>query len=505
MNFLKDKKHRFKILFALLLSLFLAGCTSFLEGPQVSVSRTGIDGNQTSNAIPAGTDPENHVLGRKEHARIISSFGGVYRNRKIEIMVAQIAGKLLRAANIGNSSYNVTLLDSPEVNAFALPGGYIYVTRGVLALANDQSELAAVLAHEISHVVLRHARERTNRTKTSEIVDRVITGVLGGDADTDQGASRSRLSLAAFSQSQELAADKQGVLIAARAGFDPFAAGRLLNSMARFAQLDVEGYEEGDDFLSTHPSTPDRIQKTLEIANSFNDSKFANSGGKSLDRTKYLKAIDGLSFGQSGSQGAVIGQKFVHRNLKFTFKVPKRYSLQNSKTAVVAVAGESEALRFDSAQVPVSMSLVEYLSTGWIVGLDPESVKELKNNDIEMANIEMAMGKAKTQAWEFIIYVIRFNGEVYRFIFAAKKDSAEFRKAAQDVAQSFRKITARDIAQIQNNYIKIITAEAGDDIDDLSKKMIGQENSDGLFLVLNNLYLRDPIIANQQYKIVRVK
>ncbi len=500
MNFLKDKKYRFKILLALLLSLFLAGCTAFLDGSQVSVSRTGADENQTSNVVPAGTDPENYVAGRKEHARIIASFGGVYQNRKIEIMVAQIAGKLLRAADIGNSSYNVTLLDSPEINAFALPGGYIYVTRGILALANDQSELAAVLAHEISHVVLRHARERTNRTKTSEIVDRVITGVLGGDADTDQGASRSRLSLAAFSQSQELAADKQGVLIAARAGFDPFAAGRLLNSMARFAQLDVEGYEEGDDFLSTHPSTPDRIQKTLEIANSFNDSGLFNSDGKLLDRAKYLKAIDGLSFGQSGSQGAVIGQKFVHRNLKFTFKVPKRYSLQNSKTAVVAVAGESEALRFDSAQVPISMSLVDYLNTGWIVGFDPKSVKELKNNDVEMA-----MGRAKTQAWEFIIYVIRFNGEVYRFIFAAKKNSAEFIKAAQDVAQSFRRITARDIAQIQNNYIKIITAKAGDDIDALSKKMTGQANSDALFMVLNNLYLRDPIIANQQYKIVRVK
>src|SRR6185295_2957701 len=105
---------------------------------------------------------------------------------------------------------------------------YIYVTRGILALANDESELAAVLAHEIAHVVLKHARARTNRIKTTEIVDKVVTGVFGADPSADQIASKAKVSLAAFSQAQELAADKKGIEIAGAAGFDPFAASRFL-------------------------------------------------------------------------------------------------------------------------------------------------------------------------------------------------------------------------------------------------------------------------------------
>src|SRR5690606_31590272 len=107
-----------------------------------------------------------------------------------------------------------------------LPGGFVYVTRGILALANDMSELAAVLAHEIAHVALRHARARSNRVRTSEIVDRVVTGILGGVIDPQQTAERTRQSLAAFNQAQELEADREGIKIAARAGYDPHAAAR---------------------------------------------------------------------------------------------------------------------------------------------------------------------------------------------------------------------------------------------------------------------------------------
>ena len=120
-----------------------------------------------------------------------------------------------------------------------------------------------MLAHEIAHVTLKHARARTNRVRTSEIVDKVVTGVFGGDLTTDQTAARSRLSLAAFSQQQELAADKEGIRVAGRAGYDPHAAARFLSAMGRFAALAGDTGDQGDDFLSSHPSTPDRIEKAI--------------------------------------------------------------------------------------------------------------------------------------------------------------------------------------------------------------------------------------------------
>jgi len=484
-------KNLIRFVFALAMVFALSACTSFLMGPDVNVVRTGDNAEQgdvKSN--------KNTIVGQSEHAKIIATYGGIYRNRKIEIMVARIAGKLLSEARIGSSKYTVTLLDSPEINAFALPGGYIYVSRGILALANDESELAAVLAHEISHVILRHARARSNRVQTSEIVDRVITSVLGGDSETDQAVSRSRLSLAAFSQAQELAADKQGVLIAARAGYDPNAAARLLNSMGRFSALDSEQADGGgDDFLSTHPSTPDRIERVANSARAFD-----GRGNQYTGRAQYLKAVAGLIYGESGQQGAIIGRKFVHPSLKFTFSVPKRFSLQISPVAVVAVAGENEAVRFDSVQVPKSMLLSDYLLSGWIEGLDEKSIKVEKNN-----NIEMARGEARNDQWVFIVAVVRFNGEVYRFIFAAKKTSVSFRKAANDILKSFREINAKDVRQIKKNIIRIIVAKNGDSLVNFAKKMDLDKNSQQVFFVLNELYQGDPIIVGRQYKIVKAQ
>src|SRR5690606_16577754 len=129
--------------------LALSGCTS-LTGTNIAVSQTG--DNPAPTVAPEGADPDDVVIGRREHPRIIAAYGGVYSDRPAEIMVARIVSRLLAAANQPNAKFQVTILDSSEVNAFALPGGYIYVTRGILALASDTSELAAVLAHEIAHV-----------------------------------------------------------------------------------------------------------------------------------------------------------------------------------------------------------------------------------------------------------------------------------------------------------------------------------------------------------------
>lgn len=473
------------------LVLALAGCTRLFGDGDIAVSRTGANPQPATRAVPEGTDPEDEVIGRREHPKIIAAYGGVYSDRQAEIMVARIAGKLLTAARQANTNFTVTILDTPDVNAFALPGGYIYVTRGILALANDSSELAAVLAHEIAHVTLRHARERNNRTRTSEIVDRVITGIFGGDLETDQTAARSRVSLAAFNQAQELAADKEGVIIAGQAGYDPHAAARFLAAMGRFADLSAKT-DSGDDFLSSHPSTPDRIQKAIESARSF-----GAPGIGTQDRETYLKAIEGIRFGDSESQGAIIGQQFVHPVLKFTFAVPEGYSLQNSAAAVVAVAGDGEAMRFDTAEVPESMALGDYLKSGWVAGLDPDSVTTSRNGEIDIAS-----GTAKTDQWFFRVAVVRHDGEVYRFIFAAKTDTTRFARAAEQTVNSFRPTTDKDVAQIRNTVVRLVTAGANDTIETLIAKMGNLANRRELFLVLNNLLTGDPIEPGQIYKVV---
>jgi predicted Zn-dependent protease len=470
----------------------LAGCTGVL-GPGVSVSTTG---DNMAPLVSETGDPEDDLIGARENPRIVAEFGGIYSNRAAEIMLAQIVGKLLAAADQPNTRFTVTILDSAEVNAFALPGGYIYVTRGILALANDQSELAAVLAHEIAHVVLKHARARTNRIKTTEIVDKVVTGVFGGDPATDQASSRAKVSLAAFSQAQELGADKEGILIAGKAGYDPHAAARFLAAMGRFAQFSSGDADQGDDFLSSHPSTPDRIQKAIENARSF----FGAPGIGTQARAEYMTAIGGLMFGDSPNQGAVVGRKFVHPGLKFTFTVPANYTLQISKGAVVGVAGDGEAVRFDSAEVPASMPLADYLKSGWIAGLRPETIKTGAQNGFDTAS-----GIAATNQWNFRVEVVRFQGRVYRFIFAARIDSELFARAATETLKSFRATTAADLKQVRSLSIATVAAGAVDSADSLARRMSGVPNGANLFYVLNNLYPGDPVTPGASYKVVVAK
>lgn len=466
----------------------LAGCTSL--GSNVSVSQTGENGVP---AVPDGTEPEDAVIGRREHPRIIAAYGGVYEDRPAEIMLAGVVSGLLAAADQPNQRFTITILDSSEVNAFALPGGYVYVTRGILALASDASELAGVLSHEIAHVTLKHARARTNRMRTSAIVDRVVTGVFGGNVETDQTSNQSRVSLAAFSQQQELDADKEGVRIAGKAGFDPLASARFLSVMGRFAQFSAGDAAQADDFLSSHPGTPNRIQKAQAAAVDFFGAGTAGETG----RDNYLQSVDGMLFGESPQNGAIVGRRFIHPTLKFTFTVPQGYTLQNSKNAVVGVAGDGEAVRFDSAEVPATMPLDDYLKSGWIAGLDASSVQKASHNGIEMAT-----GIAVTDLWHFRVSVARFEGEVYRFIFAAKEDSSRFGQGATETLQSFRPAKAADLSQIRKVSLKVVTARAGDTADSLARQMQNLTRGTGLFYILNNLYPGDPVTPGQKYKVV---
>lgn len=480
------KVWRLGMLTAMLLAL--SACTSL--GPGVSVARTG--DNPAPTVVPEGTDPNDDVLGRREHPRIIAAYGGVYEDRQAEIMVARIVGRLLAAANQPNVQFQVTILDTSEVNAFALPGGYIYVTRGILALASDTSELAAVLAHEIAHVTLRHARARTDKTRNTQIVDRVVTGIFGGDTSTDATANRTREQLAAFSQNQELQADAEGIKFAGKAGYDAQAAARFLGVMSRFAAFSA-GNKADDGFLSSHPSTPSRIQ----TASSQAQSLFGSSSAGETDREGYLSAISGLTFGDSPAQGSIIGQRFIHPASKFTFTVPQGYALQNSQSAVVGVAGDGEAVRFDSAVVQPELALTDYLKSGWIAGLKAETVQSHSFNGIDMAS-----GLAQTDQWFFRVSVMRLDGEVYRFIFAAKSDSNRFADGANQTLQSFRRTNANDLSQISQLAIRLVTANAGETADMMAARMANIGGGRDLFYIINNLYPGDPLVAGARYKIV---
>src|ERR1700733_13664390 len=214
-----------------------------------------------SSAKPARAVAQSPAADR-EHERILASYGGSYDDPKLEALIGQTVDRLVAASDRPDQAYKVTILNSGAVNAFALPTGQLYVTRGLVALACDTSELSSVLSHEMAHVLAKHAAIREDQARQAAGVTRVVTD-MGSDPDlTALALAKTKLTIASFSRAQEFEADNIGVGISARAHFDPYGASRFLTAMERNADLKA-GRSSVDprteDFLSSHPATPERV------------------------------------------------------------------------------------------------------------------------------------------------------------------------------------------------------------------------------------------------------
>ena len=469
---------------------FLAGCSSVM-GPGVQVSQTG---DNMAPLVSETGDPEDDIIGARENPKIVASYGGIYSDRPAEILLAQIVSKLLAAADQPNTRFAVTILDSAEVNAFALPGGYIYVTRGILALANDESELAAVLAHEIAHVVLKHARARTNRIRTTELVDKVVTDVFGADVSTDQSSNKAKLSLAAFSQAQELAADKEGILIAGKAGFDPHAAARFLGAMGRFAQYSAGDAEQADDFLSLASLDP---------------------GPHSEGDGKCACVLRGTGDRRAGPQRLHGGDRWSGVRRQPEPGSDQRPALHPSGPQIhlhgadrlyaadLARRGRGRCGRWRSGTVRQRRGAVEHgaqrLSQ---VGLD-RGVEARHDPDAELQRVRHGIGCRSDRSVEFP----RAGGAVpgpASIASSLRRGSTAscLRAAPRKRSRASGLQRPRTSVRCIRSVCRTLTAGPVDSADSLSRRMGAIPDAKNLFYILNNLYPGDPVVAGQQYKVV---
>ncbi|MTH96920.1 metalloprotease [Roseibium sp. RKSG952] len=435
-------------------------------------------------------------IGAREHPRVVATYGGVYKDPNAEKAVASVVGRLVAASDDPAQSYRITILNSPAINAFALPGGYLYVTRGLLALANDTSELAAVIAHEMAHVTANHAIERQQRAEARELADRIITNVVQDSEKAREAIISSKMSFARFSQVQELQADAVGVRTLAKAGYDPYAAGRFLKSMAAYSEFQTaqDKASAAPDFLSSHPSTPERLTLAVKSAR-----RFGAPGIGERDRERYLSRINGMLFGDDPLEGFVRGRSFLHKALGIGFTVPNGYILENTPEAVLASSGDGTAMRFDGADLSRYDSLTDYMNAGWINGLLPQSVRTTTIN-----GMPAVVGAAITQGWSFRIAVIRIGRTGYRFIFASRAPNDAFEAQFRQTIDSFRQLTPTERARLRSLRIKVVLTERGDTPQKLAVGMSGVEPSRRLqfFSILNGLDPNKPIPPGTAVKLV---
>ena len=460
------------------ISLLMSGC--FFSGPVRKVS------------LP---NPPKQVQPPRDHQRILASYGGAYHDARLEAVVARIVTRLSAASGKPELRYKVTILNSPAVNAFALPNGQLYVTRGLIALANDTAELASVLAHEMVHVMARHAAIRENQAYQAAITNRDTSDVL---ADPYMGAlalAKSKIALATFSRAQEFEADSIGIGIAARAGFDPEGAARFLTSLDRNVHLKPnDGRTDPHllDFVS-HPANPERVDNAQAYAR-----QQRPADGNERDRHAYLANLDGLLYGDDPNQGFVRGRRFMHPKFGFTFTAPEGFVLENTAQAVLGrKAGGSQTLRLDVVRVPAEQPLVNYLASGWIENIDQASIGEVTVNGFPAVT-----ATARGEQWSFRVYLVRFGIEVYRVIFAAKEESPEIDRVFRDSFNTFRHMRLAEIETTKPLRLAVVTVGSDDTVERLASRMAIADRPIEHFRVINGLAPGQTVNPGDRVKIV---
>lgn len=447
-------------------------------------------------------------VGAEEHPKILAEFGGVYEEKpNLNAYVTQLGNTVAKNAERNDVEYTFTVLNTEEINAFALPGGYVYITRGLLTLANNEAEVAGVLGHEIGHVNARHTAERQGQQQTAQIgaaVAQILGQIVGGDTGGQlAGAAANEIGadyLGHYSQQQEFEADSLGVRYLTKAQYDPQAMASFLESLNNETHLEakIAGNEAAADAYSmkqSHPRTPDRVQRAIAEAS-------VPVEGAMVNRDRLLQQIDGMAWGPDPRDGVIKGTTFIHPGLKFAFDAPTGMKLQNSPNAVVGQS-DNAAMIFDLAPAAPSGALTQYVTSEWQEGAKVSDVQSFQVNGMEAAT-GIAKGTIGDTPVAIRMVAIRQSAKVvYRFLYATPPSSFNtMDKKFIASAQSFREIGAEEASGYAPKRIRVVTVKEGDTVASLSQQMQVDDDPADWFQVLNHLAANAPLQPGQKVKLV---
>jgi predicted Zn-dependent protease len=397
-------------------------------------------------------------------------------------------------------TYRFFILDTPRVNAFALPGGYVFVTRGLLALANSEDELAGVLAHEVGHIAGRHLAERYSQRILASVGAAALAVTLGStDASQALGIGADLLSVQ-YSRDQETEADRLGVRYLSKAGYDPLAMAHFLENMDRYEKLESQVSGNGDpglsDFFSTHPQTSDRVAQATADAATY-------AGPKPERRDAYLKQIDGLLYGDSVEQGLIRDNSFYHPGMNVTFTAPDGFTLINTSDKVIARGPDGGLMLFDGAANTDRHDIATYLEKDWLADEKAGPVEQMTIGGHPAAS---AAFNAKVNGHDMKIRLVAVQwapDRVFRFQIAMKRDApAAIVDALKRSTFSLRTLTDAEKASIRAYRVAVMEAAPGDTVDSFAARMAPRGFAATRFRVLNGLSMADRIVPGHGYKVI---
>ncbi len=487
---MKSKKIAARLVAVSALALSLASCAT---GPIPSASTP--------------ITPAEAQQGAEYHPQLLSQFGGAMDGRHADY-VEQVGKNIAVQSGLAGArdSFTVSLLNSPVNNAFAVPGGYIYTTRQLVTLMNNEAELAAVLGHEVGHVAARHSQRRQRNAQRNSILG--VLGAIGssillGDTGLADTVSRgflqgSQLLTLSYSRSQETQADELGIQYLTSAGYDPRAMGTVLASLAAQNNLDarLQGRENATapEWASTHPNSAERVRTAL--------AKAEGLGGSVTNRDTFLTRIDGLLYADDPEQGVIEGSRFIHPELMLTFTAPQGFYMVNS-TRAVAINGQSGQAQLSLA--PYNGDLSSYVRQQFAAlggeqqQLAPQSLERTTVNGLPAAFGQARVNNGQQQV-DVTVFAYEFsNDRAYHFAAITPAGRAN---TFGSMFQSMRRISQSEAAQVIPRRIDVVTVQRGDTVASLARRMAYDNGQIDRFRVLNALGPNEDLRVGQQVKLV---
>lgn len=403
------------------------------------------------------SEAEEIAISREQDVEIRREMG-VYDDPALQRYVGDLGQRLAALSHRPHLPWTFTVLDSPAVNAFALPGGYIYITRGILAYLDDEAELAGVLGHEIAHVTARHAAQAYTRQAQANLGLTVLSiFVPSTQPFTDLGAAGLGVLFLRNSREAELEADGLGAAYAAKGGWDPRGVPRFLKTLSRVAELSERGVP---NWLSTHPDPGSRVER-VQAAVAAAEAPDATA----RNHEPYLDRLDGLAFGDSAKDGIVRGHVFLHPLLRLGVEFPDGWDLTNTADAVMArEPGTEHYMVLQGVDQPRGLTMEEVaLGEMREAGYRVVESRADRLNGLD-AHVGLYRGRA-SQVGRVLMRAahVRLARQVYVVAgFAAEPEFPAIDRPVSAAIASFRELSRREADDIRPNKVAFHVVRAGD-------------------------------------------
>jgi predicted Zn-dependent protease len=465
----------------------------------------------TTPSVPKPFSATEKSEGAKYHPEILKEFGGSMDSPQTGYVV-KVGKNIAVQSGLGNaeSDFTVTLLNSSANNAFAIPGGYVYITRQLVALCNSEAEMAGVLGHEVGHTAARHSKKRQKQSTIANIlgVGGTILGAVLGDSGGLLGAvggglkqysgTLAQIFSLKYSRGQEEEADDLGIRYLSKAGYDPSALSAMLNSLALQTSVDARAAGMADgrvpEWASTHPDPAKRVVRAATGAKAYPVSTVRKAD-------THFAAINGMLYGDDPAQGVVEGQDFLHPDIKMKFTAPTGFGLQNGTDAISINGTSGKAIftqgNFTGDRQAYVVAAVKSVS-GEGQAIPVGNISQTTVNGIP-AFYSTAVVNTQQGQREVSVFAYEWGGNVgYHFVTISTPNANPF----NGMFNSMSRLNATQAAAIKPRKLRVVTVGKADSIASMAGKMAYSSLQTDRFLALNGLSANAVLKSGQKVKIV---